>query len=105
MDMAKLCGEDFGWARSDFVPLAKQTPQCPFAECVDWYCTLTLPRSLIIPDRSSDIGTHGASGIGCLKGPRAQVTMNRMNICLNLSLAGVRALPGRCFPYSYRYTS
>lgn len=42
MDMAKLCGEDFGWARSDFVLFAKQTPQCPFAECVDWYCTLTL---------------------------------------------------------------
>lgn len=85
MDTAKLCGEDFGWARSDFVP------QCPFAECVDWYCTLTLSRSLIIPDRSSDVGTYGASGIGRLKAPKAQVTVNRMNICLDLSLAGDRA--------------
>lgn len=51
-EMAKLCGEDFGWARSDLVASAEQPPQCPFVGAFDWYCTLT---RINIPDRSSDI--------------------------------------------------
>lgn len=50
MEMTKLCGEDFGWARSDLVVSAKQPPQCPFVGAFDWYCTLTrinYPRSII----------------------------------------------------------